>query len=235
MIYLIAIGYDTLGKDEYENIESYKIENKKDISKRNLLESADLTYEEMNYIWKIANKIVNSNIRADKIISDNFGKYRKVAKALKKEIEFLRSPKIKIIQDERIRGINVEDGFYGKKSELFENLDVFQNLNKIEDDCGLFLIQFYSRFKKIVELLKEYKNSLIPVPRELINAFYYYMYNIPINMNVLNPNLYGDDSACVHALDLERRYIYRSIYINNNNDIDGMVSEYDEESYYWSR
>lgn len=227
MIYLIEMGKnDIIGQDGYENIENYKTVNSSDIRKNNILESADLPPDELLCISAIADIINSSHLEVDKVISDDFGKYRKVAKALKSYVDSGNKSKIKIIQDSLIRGIYFDKEFYetyfGIRGTTNHNiLDVLRRISIYDKIInGESLIEFYERFKKIVDILKKYDNSLIPIPNELINMFYYYIYDKPIDMNIFNPFLLGEDEVCIHTLNLERKYIYRSHYYNDPDPYD---------------
>lgn len=156
MIYLIEIGRnDVIGYDDYENLGDYKEVYKEDIKKRNILESADLPYDELHCINIIAEQVVQSKLEVDKIVSGDFVKYRKVAKALKKEINSYKKPNQKIL-----------------------------------------------------------------------NTFYYYMYDMPIDMNILNSSLFGYDEAAIHTLNLERKYIYRLFYYTDSSGTEEYGNSY---------
>ena len=91
-------------------------------------------------------------------------------------------------------------------SEEENNLLLNQQIDTLFPE-GETLEDLYNRTISYLEEMKKYEdNSLVVTHRGVINAIYYYLNNIPLDMNKKKFNV---DHLSIHELDIEKKLIRR--------------------------
>lgn len=162
----------------------------------------EILEEEKENVKKQA-KYIKENINISNIYSSDIKRAEQTAEIIADVLEK------DVILDKNLREQN-KGTLTGKlKKELPE--EEREMLEKQQIDTvfpeGESLIDLYNRIKEYLKEINNYKdNSLIVTHRGVINMIYFYLNNIPLDMN---KNKFNVDHLSIHELDSNKKMIRR--------------------------
>lgn len=161
--------------------------------------NASLIKEGVEQIIKVKDYIVDNNISITKIYSSDITRARETAniinQALNKEIIYIST--LRELDKGLLTGL--------KKELAYEQFPEYKDLTDISKRYpnGESMQDLYDRIVKFINQLSE-DNILLVTHRGVINIFYYYLTNTPLDMD---KEKFGVNHGSIHEFDIKRKSI----------------------------
>ena len=148
-------------------------------------------------------RYIKDNLKVSGIITSDIRRAKDTARIIGEELH------LPIIEDPNLREQN-KGTLTGKLRTSLTEEERFLLKNQQIDTIfpeGESLLQVYERIKKYLEKIKQYQDhSLVVSHRGVINMIYYYLRDIPLDMD---KKKFQVDHLSIHEVDIEKKLIRR--------------------------